>query len=942
MFNKAFSRVLAGATVAAVCTLGVPALPALAAPSAPTLAVSVDSGSGFTTLVGSSLQLDFQTKNLQGQHGIYVGLTQITGNSGNVITQLYDGDDYWVPKGDDTDTLWTERTDWSGSNNTYSEVWLSSDEAATVKVESFIDMDYSGDWSQGDIVGADKTVSFIKTQDAGLKVALQTPQNGRSVIAGLTSTNADLNLASLDGNNIDATAWYWQDQLDQGYSDNWDNAHYSNPWVDVKESNFKINDGCNSWDWENWFDWNSSTKQLTAELDNASEDYYYQSQLWYYDYNDDEDYKIGGTASVKAGPDVEGSITDITDVTATASANVNPDGTDIEVRTGTKTVVVTGKATDAVAGAHVYVSDDESENNSEDYTVNGIALDGDNVPVAVKADGTFSFTVTTTDATDNDYIYLYISDYDDNDWEYANVYWNAAEPTITNTTPNFSNNSDIALLDREVYTANLELKDQFGQFLTDGTYKVEYTANGAQDDVTFSSGKAQISESFRYTFSNPRIVFDNLYKNDSAVSSWNYDNIYFDVREKNIATYDISESENYTSADPSTNTLVTGGKISSWDNYIEDFGSYVDDVHGANAAYAKVTYSAPGLAFVVNDKVYLNSVTVFSDGNGYSSVDIFGNKTGDYKITVSSGTDSYTETLTINGSDLAPASVSVVDMQTSELDAVYGSGSWVNVWVDFKFFDKFGNPTTNRNFSGSIVGDSDTSVSTYNWSNYNGDGKAYYGDANFDVKDTFSGTKTLKITQGSFSYSLPLVIGAPQLTFIAPAAVKAGSSTPVTFVLKDSNGDPIADEDVTLTLAGKGYLSSNSTTTNSLKTNKLGQVVVNLVTSAADTGLSTITATSDNWDNSTSDNTVFKSASVNIASVLAVPTVKAGVKKLTVNVAYASGKKVVVKVDGKVKYVGTPKSNKVVSITKAAAKGKHNVVVTIGSLTVVNRSVTVK
>jgi len=65
-------------------------------------------------------------------------------------------------------------------------------------------------------------------------------------------------------------------------------------------------------------------------------------------------------------------------------------------------------------------------------------------------------------------------------------------------------------------------------------------------------------------------------------------------------------------------------------------------------------------------------------------------------------------------------------------------------------------------------------------------------------------------------------------------------------------------------------------------------------------------------------------------------------KNLTVKYAYAAGKKVVLTVDGKVKYSGKPASNKLVSVTKALAKGKHTVVLTIGSLTVVNKSVTVK
>lgn len=952
MFNKALKRVLAGATVAAVTTLGVPALPAMAV-SAPTLSVSTvddwdgDATSGYTTLAGSQLFLHFQTKNLAGTNAeLQVGFTRLTGNDSSVYVEDYNGYDYgYVDNGDDN-TLWTEDTRSVGSNNVWSEYRIVADDAATVRVEAYIDNNENGIFDSGDIAMADKVVTFVKTQDAGLKVALKTPQDGRAIQAVLTSSNADLNLASLDGNNIDDAAAWWE-----GYEgdDWWGNIPFNYPWVEVKEAAYEnSNDGFNSFDTEDWFDWNSGSKQLVAELDDATENYYYQSQLWYSDYNEEDDFKIGGTASVKAGPDIEGSITDITDVTAAASSNVNPDGNDIEIRAGIKTVTVTGTATDAAAGSHVYVYANDSENDySDTYKVNGVALGGDDVEVAVKADGTFSFTVTTTDGSATDWVDLYIRDYDNNDGDYAYLTWNAAEPTITNTTVNMSGNTngDFVLLDREVFTANLELKDQFGQFLTDGTYKVEYTTNGAQDDVTFASGKAKIQESYRYgNDSTPEIVFDTLYKNDSEVADWNADNIYFQIREKNYTTFDLSEGENDTYADPASTALVNGADV-NWDDAYMDFGSYADDVYGDNAQYAKVTYSAPGLAFVVNDKVYLNTVTVYSNSNGWSEVYIQGNKTGEYKVTVTSGSDSYTDTVEIGGSYLTPAKAVVMDMQTSELDVTdNGTDTWV--WVDYKFFDKFGNPTYYVDYeddlTGSIVGDTDTTVYEDWGFDWNGDNEEYYGELGFYVADTFSGTKVVKGTTGSFSFTTSLVIGAPKLTFSAPVAVKAGASVPVTFTLKDANGDPIADEDVTLTLAGKGYLSSNSTTTDGLTTNKLGQVTVNLVTSAVDTGASTITATSEAWDNSRTDYTVDKSASVTIASVLAVPTVKAGIKNVTVKYGYAAGKKVVIKVDGKVKYTGKPASNAVVSVTKALAAGKHTVVVTIGSLTVVNRVVTVK
>lgn len=111
------------------------------------------------------------------------------------------------------------------------------------------------------------------------------------------------------------------------------------------------------------------------------------------------------------------------------------------------------------------------------------------------------------------------------------------------------------------------------------------------------------------------------------------------------------------------------------------------------------------------------------------------------------------------------------------------------------------------------------------------------------VRSSVGGSQTVTVTSAGKTSTVALKFAtggtaAKAMTLTVPSAVKAGTSTDVVAKLTDAAGNPVEGVAVTFKEVGPGYLNSASGTSDAD-----GEVVVNLITLAADAGSTTITAT---------------------------------------------------------------------------------------------------
>ncbi|WP_138274905.1 carboxypeptidase-like regulatory domain-containing protein [Rhodoluna limnophila] len=174
-----------------------------------------------------------------------------------------------------------------------------------------------------------------------------------------------------------------------------------------------------------------------------------------------------------------------------------------------------------------------------------------------------------------------------------------------------------------------------------------------------------------------------------------------------------------------------------------------------------------------------------------------------------------------------------------------------------------------------------------------------------DVVSNRSGDNVISITSGSASTTEKLVVASPTeseattLTLKAPSIATAGSVVNVAASLADKWGNVVESSDINWDSTGSGYLSASTTATSA--SGKPANV--KLITGATESGVTTVTATSDY------DSDITASIDVLVGVSASSKATAATVYDIAASVKNASGATVKVYVGGKLKATKVATSN---------------------------------
>ena len=330
----------------------------------------------------------------------------------------------------------------------------------------------------------------------------------------------------------------------------------------------------------------------------------------------------------------------------------------------------------------------------------------------------------------------------------------------------------------------------------------------------------------------------------------------------------------------------------------------------------------------------LDSITVQTTAAGAYAVTVYSHVAGTQTLAIAAGAATSTLAYTI----AAPTAAAGADVIiTAPATALPGT----TITVSAKVVDKFGNtvgdvanagganPTYTLVLSGIGAGFTHNTLTAGTETNYVTFGASDVGTVNVTATWDVDGTAT---TNATVTKTAKIVVAAASAakTSVAAGASQAqvGAAVDVTATATDAAGVPAAGVVVTFTVAGQGYLSTATATTNAK-----GVATVKLVSNVA--GMNTVSAAANGTAVAATTAVTFGNADANLSFSSSKHTA-------IVNYEFAGNAKVVVSVNGvRVKTV-YPADDLVGSIKVSLKKGKNKVTVSVAGVVTDVRTVTTK
>jgi len=837
--RKGFAIGAAGA----LALTGISALPAQA------LSVSLAAGAGtsYNGIAGEAFDLTGRWSNdFANWNNAIVEVTNADGmdfevviDDANGVTQVADLD---VAAADASDT--GDISDTDGSNLTITVTPDDETDVGDVTVLVGIDADGSGSLEAGEI-RASRTISFLDPADLTFTSSVSTPVIGDTeVTLGVTiSGGVNLNYVTLDSFNATVEDGAGGDIItdtdDGGAGDTTDEVGIAGGFV--------LNDAGTA---------------LTVDLGVKAAGFAAGDRaVAQVTYTDAGANALAGTLAraLVAATDLDDIADDVTE-----TDNVRMNNGNAEVREGyTGNVSIAFFADDAngdaVAGEGFDVVVSENALTDDTITVNGetLADGGDDIEFVAtsNASGYVTVVLKSDNGTDTEAVNVEItSQRDPSKTDTVVVTWTAV---AAYTIENLSNNVNDILVasDETTHSITLSVFDDYGALVGSG-FRFEIDNGTDSTYKVLSGGKATMS----YTIATADVDFNLEEQADNGNYNGTGDTYTIDWIDAD-AQFDVDDAQPALAA---ANDGVLGEALVNADTRAGDdapayaaadginLGGDLIDL-GGNAVVGDVTISATGLAFSWNDELFRkDSITINTDNGGAWDVAVYGNVSGDYVITVTSGAVSEELDFTI---DAAVATTgTTVTAVASASEVLPGGSSTFTVTVT----DDWGNPieTDSANTDaimsvsfegvGATVPVDPTSIVDTN------------ADGQFTVRVTFgandAGTATLTaiydsddtdadndLVTASASVTVapaPAPVAVDSVMVTGVAEVVAGEDADFTITVKDADGNALAGRTVSMSEAGVGEITALTGVTDAS-----GQVTTKLVTSTA--GNSYITATAE-------------------------------------------------------------------------------------------------
>jgi len=567
----------------------------------------------------------------------------------------------------------TVTDDISAANGTNLNFAISAtDGPGSVTIQFGIDTDGDGTLDNGEVQSAVRTVEFKDAGDLTFTPALTNPVIGDTTIVTEVTVSHNVNITQV---NAGSFALAMTDAAGNNIGDS--DALLDGP--DASHTGFALN-----------ADKDALTLTVThnraadAQADAFTAGQKAVAQITYTNQNGDN------PTSAKAQKVVAS--TDMTALNDTATATTNLiAAANKTVRAGyTGSVTLTYKAIDggnadaAVAGEKFDVTISENGAGLDADSVissNGSTLadGGNNIEYVVTSgtDGVVTLTLSNNQAKAGDKIQVaVVSQTDPSIDETFTVEWSAATIADIVVLGYTEGNSGLVAADDSSASFNTVVVDNFGARVT-GDYRVKATVNG----VITTSSKVQGGNA------NVAITTDG--GNDAAieVQILASDGNYYDLNDGNNPdgaaqgadvddTVEITDSstlfaltslgmlsegddgdetvdvlaEDVFTGNLLTDPLLSAGYNAADDDAVEFTFAAVDG--GGTGVPSTITLSATGLLFSIGDKLYAeDSITFKTVADGTATVQVYGNKSGDYVVTATSGSVTEKLNVTIDAAD---------------------------------------------------------------------------------------------------------------------------------------------------------------------------------------------------------------------------------------------------------------------------------------------------
>mgnify|MGYP000700507705 CR=1 FL=1 len=640
---------------------------------------------------------------------------------------------------------------------------------------------------------------------------------------------------------------------------------------------------------------------------------------------------------------------------ATVGDNISKDGSDYNVRTGTKSVALSSKVTKtndaadaqvAAAGivATVTVSVDTID-SADTISVGGVSFAGakgsKTFTATSDADGKFNFTVESLSGKVGTNLTVKVTIAGLGTTTETRIKWVSA--TVASVTDTIVGTSAVRkIVKGGSVSVKYALKDTFGALVDSASYRVSVSAPGTGTDATTATTQPVIAGGYATatftdgsTAAGDVTVTGTVQVWDATAGNWvgtlagtllttatsTTSTVKVEAAARAVSAITVAKSANVSldSKDfVSGDSLVARVTAPSYSTNGTVISGDVVDQFGAGIAGQEVTVSAAGIQFVADGVYAVGSITVTTTATGTYSVTAYSHTAGKVTFTATTGAASKTVDVTYNAAAANSGTSLVV---TAPASAVPGK----TVTVSAKLTDKWGNAVDSAAskiaftatgagyFVGTPATETDADgVATATYVTQPSDA----GTVKFTVK--YENGDADVTTSASTVFAAAVVVdpsASVATVTVTPASTtsQAGRALDVTVKAVDASGAAVAGAVVALSSTGAGSLSATSVVTGAA-----GTATVKLVAGASDLGAAVVTATSNAKSGSATVEFGATDASVDLIG-----------KRVYVTTEFAAGKRVTIYDNGVRRYsaIQTSDAEKVVMWNVKA--GSHTIVVKI-------------
>ena len=558
-----------------------------------------------------------------------------------------------------------------------------------LKVQAFLDENGNGKIDAFDITSPERTLTFIPASKVTATTAITSAVIGSTELAATVTVGNDINIANLPSDAI---------------------------YIGVKKNGSAIDLGGAT---STPVSYDSTDKVLTnlaktiAQIDAST----YVVQAYFGPIADAV--KLGSASNAVAP--VNGTVTSVDSVDTVAvavSANSLADGTVRSAYTGdvtfTSKVKNSAGTAVAVAGIKVKVSVSGTLAAASTFVAGGKTLTATSGAVSFEtttdAAGKIKFTGAGTGKA-GDTVTVTVSAL-----KSTGGYTTGVAKTITYTAAAVSSTLKqtsligASAVAKATIGGNVKLSyslvDQFGQVVTDGTYRASVSTADSRNTgtqinasalVTAVAGKFDVSLTDNSTKAGNYDVNLTVYKYDTVALAWK---TVATATGSTIVYVNAVVAANLTASEPSAAVATTTTKVSALDRRVDavatealDWGTakhtiagYVTDATGARVAGAVVTLTGAGYGFYTDNVWTVGSATVNANASGEYTVDVYSNVAGKGSVVVTSGAATKTVAVEYTGITTLDAKGTIV------IDAPALSQVGRSVTISILVKDSLGNP----------------------------------------------------------------------------------------------------------------------------------------------------------------------------------------------------------------------------------------------------------